>query len=184
MIERGNAIYNRAEADFQRPLWQWTSDNFEAELDRLAENPLNHVRYAPLLILIPSIKGCYAASQRLTQQRDAALVALALELYHRRHDAWPERLDQLVPDLLPSIPPDRFTGQPLGYRVVNGRPRIYSFGPDKEDNGGQGPTEPGVKADESIYRKTFGSGAKPVESDFGWDWVLWPREPVSFEAEK
>ena len=183
MVELGDSLFDRAEAEFQRPLWQWTSNDYDAELQRLSKNPVNHVRYAPLLILMPGIKGCYAASQRLTQQRDATLVALALTLFHRRHGAWPERLDDLVPDLLPAIPADRFTGQPLRYRVVDGRPLVYSVGPDKLDNGGQLPDIPKDQLEAifagAIYRHLVQPEATPAKSDIGWDWVLWPPEPES-----
>ena len=78
-----------------------------------------------MLIGQVGLPGAYYAGEIVTQQRDATLVALALNLYHRQHDAWPEHLDELVPDLLPAVPPDRFTGGPLCYRVLEGRPLLY-----------------------------------------------------------
>jgi hypothetical protein len=126
---------------------------------------------------MPGTTSCYATAQWWTQERDATLVALALTLFHRRHGAWPERLEQLVPDLLPTVPPDRFTGQPLRYRVVEGRPVLYSVGPDIEDQGGQGPDLPAGELESlyrsSIYRRSSHPGAVPEKSDVGWDWVFW-----------
>jgi hypothetical protein len=180
MVELGDALYDRAEAEFQLPLWRGNRDDYEAELQRLAKNPVNHVRYAPLLILMPSLKGCYAASQRVAQERDATFVALALTLFHRQHGAWPERLDELVPNLLPVIPADRFTGEPLRYRVVEGRPVVYSVGPDKVDNGGQMPDLQGDQLRSlyhmAIQRMPSQTGAALAKEDIGWDYVLWPPD--------
>ena len=44
-----------------------------------------------------------------------------------------ERLDQLVPDLLPAVPADRLDGQPIRYVVRDGRPVVYSIGRDRND---------------------------------------------------
>ena len=43
-------------------------------------------------------------------KRDGILVALSLEVYRRRHGSWPKTLNELSPDLLPTVPRDRFTG--------------------------------------------------------------------------
>jgi hypothetical protein len=181
MLERGDAIYDRAEAEFQRPLWQWDSDDYEQQLRLLFLNPIDRIRYAPLLILMHPIKSCYARAQLLMLERDATLVALALTLFHRRHGTWPERLDELVPDLLPIIPADRFTGEPIRYRVVGERPVVYSVGPDKEDNGGQPPDVPEHER-APLYRSAIRPGDLPGTRDirFGWDWILWaPRAESS-----
>lgn len=62
-------------------------------------------------------------------------VAIALELYRRRHGAWPATLAELIPDLLPEIPLDRYDGAPLRYRLIQGKPVIYSVGEDGNDDG-------------------------------------------------
>ena len=64
------------------------------------------------------------------------VVAIALEFYRRAHGRFPETLAQLTPTLLPHVPDDRITGDPVRYRLVNGRPLIYSLGPDGKDDGG------------------------------------------------
>ncbi|HLQ44865.1 MAG TPA: hypothetical protein VK137_09065, partial [Planctomycetaceae bacterium] len=92
-----------------------------------------------------------------TQNRDATLVTIALTVYHRRHGQWPERLEQLCPDLLPEVPLDRFDGQSLRYRILDGRPLLYSVGRNRIDEGGKLPTE---KQDSPQARDG--------------DWRLWP----------
>ncbi len=69
-------------------------------------------------------------------------VLCALELYRAAHGEYPERLEQLIPDQLSTVPPDPWTGQPFGYRRLapgpSGLPRfvLYSAGSDREDNHG------------------------------------------------
>ena len=50
--------------------------------------------------------------------------------------AWPQTLADLVPGYLASIPPDRFTGKPLSYRLADGAPVVYSWGMDQQDDDG------------------------------------------------
>ena len=66
----------------------------------------------------------------------AASTAIALDLFHRRHGRYPDRLDDLVPDFLPSVPVDPFDGRPVRFRHEPDRLIIYSIGGDGVDNGG------------------------------------------------
>jgi hypothetical protein len=43
----------------------------------------------------------------------------------------------LTPTLLPEVPVDRITGGPLIYKLVDGRPLVYSVGADRDDDGGR-----------------------------------------------
>lgn len=88
---------------------------------------------------------------------DATLVAIALELYHRRHEAWPRQLEQLTPDLLPTVPIDRFDGRPLKYKVVDGQPLVYSVGRNQVDDDG-----------------TVIDGTTDGYESRSGDWRLWP----------
>ena len=80
-----------------------------------------------------------------TEQRDGEAlnkmleVELAIQAYHLEfHGAYPTALKQLVPAYLPAVPIDPFSDrQPLRYRLVGGRPQLYSIGPDAIDNSGQ-----------------------------------------------
>ena len=100
----------------------------------------------------------------VAQQRDAMLVAIALELYRRRRGVWPASLDALVPELLPAIGPDRFDGEPLRYRLLDGKPLVYAIGWDRDDDRGQPPRNQRGRPEPRLARNTQADG----------DWILWP----------
>jgi hypothetical protein len=71
--------------------------------------------------------------------RRLLVAALALERYRLRHSSYPELLDALTPELLPSRPLDFMDGAPLRYRhTQDGRFVLYSTGLDCIDDGGIG----------------------------------------------
>ena len=170
MTELTESMFDRAESECSRPLWQWTHSSVDADLKRWHSSRIDRVRFYPLLLFMPAFQSAFFASERLTQQRDATLVALGLELFHRQHGSWPKKLDELVPDLLPAVPSDRFTGGPLLYRIVDGRPLLYSAGPDKKDDGG--------RPIEGPFYPMFFTGVTEGKVATG-DWILWPPQTTA-----
>ncbi|MCS7186998.1 MAG: hypothetical protein RMK89_08615 [Armatimonadota bacterium] len=87
-------------------------------------------------LLVPSFTQTFLkaanfhALQRLTQ------VAIALRLYRRENGRYPETLQELVPQYLPSVPLDPFDGKPLRYERLRNGFKIWSIGQDFKDNGG------------------------------------------------
>jgi hypothetical protein len=55
---------------------------------------------------------------------------VAAERYHRKHGAWPASLEALVPEFLPTVPTDPFTGRPLGFERLPDGLAITPIGPD------------------------------------------------------
>src|SRR5205823_316826 len=57
-----------------------------------------------------------------------------------QHDAWPDSLEQLVPDYLPSVPLDPLAAGARAFkyasRSATTQPFIYSVGEDGTDDGG------------------------------------------------
>lgn len=126
-----------AELDAAKPLWERGDCPVEAEIAAKTASNLQSLRFMPALLVMGRVRGITIAAERQTMERDATLVALALELYHRRHGDWPDELDQLVPDFLPEVPKDRWDGRPLKYRVIDGEPVVYSVGIDRVDGGAE-----------------------------------------------
>jgi hypothetical protein len=173
-------------AAHQGSAWEWDYQATNAPVDRLDEvtqNPSGKLRYFLAQLMIPYVTGIYGAHERTIQNRDAVLVSIALVLWHRRHGQWPTSLDQLVPDLLPAVPLDRFDGQPLRYTLGDGRPIVYSVGMDRDDDGGR-PSDPPENA---MY--SFGplnpADAAPHSSgsENDGDWILFPPPPRPEEDE-
>lgn len=87
-------------------------------------------------LLGQSDSGALTAAARHAAWNGGADAAIAVERYRRRHGKLPERLDELVPELLPRVPTDPFDGQPLRYVVGEEEYVVYSVGRDRVDNGG------------------------------------------------
>ena len=69
-------------------------------------------------------------------EADAVVYRLALEIYRQSTGDYPTRFDDLVPELLPTLPLDPFDGQPLRYERAGPGYRFYSIGPDLIDSRG------------------------------------------------
>ncbi len=73
--------------------------------------------------------------------------ALAVERYRLAHDGRvPAALSEMAPSLLPAVPVDPYSGEPIKYRLTPERYVVYSVGPDGKDDGGadvEWPRRPG-----------------------------------------
>jgi hypothetical protein len=125
---------------------------------------LDRYRYWPIRLMLPAWSSSIGRARRTAQWRDAILTAIALELYHRHHAVYPDSLTELVPDLLPTIPVDMFSNQPVRYVLRDGRPLLYSVGTNGIDDGGTlGTSKPDPNHGAATSRYADG------------DWILYPR---------
>jgi hypothetical protein len=83
-------------------------------------------------LLTPSWKVQFLAEQYawVDATYSALEAILALELYHRDRGGYPDTLEGLVPEYLPAIPNDAFTGLPLSYHKTNRDFWLSATGPD------------------------------------------------------
>lgn len=106
------------------------------EIQQLSQWPWNRVSLSrliesgPVTTQLALIFACYAA------RCDCIDAALAAELVRRRHGKWPETLDELVPDFLPSVPVDPCSDQPIKVASTPNGFKVYSVGRDGNDDGG------------------------------------------------
>ncbi len=184
----------RFQSERSGPLWQWEASTAEEQIEKLLNSPHNRIRYWPVLHLFPSFQNLALRGEVLTQQRDAMLTVIALELHRRREGHYPEMLEQLTPSPLPAVPLDRFTGKPLCYRLIDGQPLVYSTGMDRDDDGGR-PHRMGndlaerwepwkkVSAPPRLLNDGFG-GQMLMGPKFDWDWILWPQPIAAPQARR
>ncbi|GBD37456.1 hypothetical protein HRbin36_02587 [bacterium HR36] len=78
------------------------------------------------------------ATAHLSRQArfDAALAGLAAEEFRLQHGRWPADWSELVPQFLPQVPPDPWTGRPMLLRATSEGIVIYSVGHNGADDGG------------------------------------------------
>ena len=114
----------------------------------------------------------FDAFLRKTLQMETAkrvvITAIALKRFQLAHGKWPKTLNELAPDIIPTVPIDPFDGKPLKYHLnADGKYLLYSVGKDGVDNGGN-PTN-----------------SSPNDTSFVWqvgrDWV-WPQPATPDEV--
>ncbi len=80
-------------------------------------------------------KAYFGVAKARAQVR-AARLGLALEACQDRTGSYPESIEALVPDILPELPVDPFSGKDLLYRLTDEELVVYSVGKNGVDDGG------------------------------------------------
>ncbi|MEM1184760.1 MAG: hypothetical protein AAGI53_07115 [Planctomycetota bacterium] len=161
-IARYRSVWNRLDVVMRQPTlseddWrEFSSSNLARPLD----DPLSGFLYIDFTKLIAT----YYIARMST---DAMLVVLAAHLWRAEHGAFPQTLDRLTPTHLKSVPVDRFTGDPMGYIVEDGRLTVYVAGSDRDDDRGRAPSG------DAHQFATVGA-LKSFESMPDGDWILFP----------
>jgi hypothetical protein len=135
--------------------------------------PIEQFRYCFVRLMVPTYQVMWNKIAYSEGQRDGVLVGLALEFYHREHNAWPKTLAELSPRWLPDVPIDRITGNPLGYEFVDDQPVVYSVGVDQDDDGGRVPRSNGGNPDVDLASPNHFQAHPVVGAEHDGDWVIW-----------
>lgn len=85
----------------------------------------------------PDISAAMLKEASLEALIDASRIGLACKIYHAQNGRFPDRIGDLVPDLLGEEPLDPFTGEPFVYRTNGDGFIVYSLGSNKKDDGGR-----------------------------------------------
>ena len=113
--------------------------------------------YVMTALIMPALGKCTDRDADNAARLRTAATAMAIERYRLKHAGkLPESLAKLVPDYLPSVPVDSFTGQPLQFQKRDKGYVVYSVGADRRDDGGT-PFQP---------KKKGASGASPADICF------------------
>ena len=85
---------------------------------------------------LPALGSAVAKDMSDTAQLRCAATAAAVERYRLAAGKFPDQLSEIVPEFIPEIPTDPFTGARLLYNLTDDGCIVYSVGPDgKDDNG-------------------------------------------------
>lgn len=182
-----NELMTEAERDLTLPMWEYeTRSDARTKIERIAADPIQRVRYLPIVLLMPALEKASQVAEQSRQRRDALLTGIALELFRRHNGAYPGALDALVPDYLPAVPPDRFTGKPLNYALIDAQPTLWSVGVDRDDDQGRAPEG----RDQSSQWLSVQQVQSHLDSRMGaigydGDWVLWPiiYQPIAADPD-
>lgn len=134
-----NRAFDEAEADADTPLWERDVYLMDNPREALGLGWRWRVSYAGLMFewIMPATSRSAVASEKAILQCDATLTVIAIEQFRRETGRWPIALGELVPEHLPSLPIDRFDGQPLRYLDRSPeKPLLYSVGANRADDGG------------------------------------------------
>lgn len=85
----------------------------------------------------PSIGRVRDLQYDAAARRELARCALALQAYKAEQGFYPERLDRLVPSIVPAVPEDPWSRRPLVYEKTEDGYLLYSVGVNLKDDGGE-----------------------------------------------
>ncbi|HND55015.1 MAG TPA: hypothetical protein PLV92_21525, partial [Pirellulaceae bacterium] len=92
-------------------------DNFDSLDHRVLDVFTQQYRETTRLFEVSPVTYSHLAARlgRAESLRRLAATKHALEAYRKQHGEWPDRLEQLVPEHLPAVPVDPYTGLPMLY---------------------------------------------------------------------
>lgn len=88
-------------------------------------------------LLVPAVVQVFEAENRVRMRRLTTITGFAILEYRAANGATPESLNDLVPEYLPAVPKDVYTGDALKYTTDGGNFRVYAIGKNRKDDGGK-----------------------------------------------
>jgi hypothetical protein len=93
-------------------------------------------RYAVTALLFPAANKVDLAELRGLARVRSAAAAIACERFRQARGRWPTDLAEVPKGILPAIPTDPYTDEPLRFRRTEDGVVVYAVGPDRTDDGG------------------------------------------------
>jgi len=88
-------------------------------------------------VVVSPNSSVHEASVRGATEELLLITSIALQRYKLQNGEYPERLEQLEPEFLDTVPTDLFSGNSLVYDGLAGDPfLLYSIGPNRKDDNG------------------------------------------------
>ncbi len=127
-------------------------------------------RYLLAAILMPAVERVNWAFASDRAQREAVDTAAACVRFRLARGAWPARASDLVPEFLPSVPSDPWSGEPVKMSGEGRAFRVWSVGADLADQqgaiGATGPAQTATTLPRSANRR--GAQEPPIPCDWVW----------------
>ncbi len=156
ILREGNAWYDRLRDAGKKPTYQERRAAFaeiENDLKQLSERAITPGRVVAgmlscdarsailsdvmVSLMLPALDAATKAQDRAVAILDLTRVAAALAVYRAEQGKYPEKLEQLVPSVLATVPDDLYTGKPFIYeRKTDGGYLLYSVYENETDEGG------------------------------------------------
>jgi hypothetical protein len=139
MLERYETMISRYEQDASLPLRDMEQAKgviSDAELGTMMMHPSERIRWYLVAYLTPALGQLSHALAIDRAQCLATATAFAAERYRRVHGAWPMDAASLVPDFMPRVPEDPWSGKPVLMSADGDGFRIWSVGRDGVDDRG------------------------------------------------
>jgi hypothetical protein len=139
MLERYETMISRYEQDASLPLRDMEHAKgviSDAELGTMMMHPSERIRWYLVAYMTPALGQLSHAFAIDRAQCLATATAFAAERYRRAHGAWPMDAASLVPDFMPRVPEDPWSGKPVLMSADGDGFRIWSVGRDGVDDRG------------------------------------------------
>jgi hypothetical protein len=156
-----------ADANLKLPMRQRNWKEYEQDAFENAGD-FEKARRPMAVLMAGRLANAQEHAEKWLGDRDGVTCAIALELWRRKHGHWPVNMQSLIPDYLSAIPEDRITGEAVRFKLVNGKPLIYSVGADRDDDGGK----PAQGKNSSAKAAQWGIAK---EQAVDGDWILFPQ---------
>ena len=155
VLRKGNEFYDRLAAAARLPdrtARRQAYAQIDNDLQQLAEDVHNPASLAAgvispgrrselaaammLSLFLPAVHAATDAQDRANTQLELLRLAAALAVYRAQHGTYPNKLDELVPAVLPELPVDLYNAQKYLYKRTDDGYLLYSTGVNGVDDGG------------------------------------------------
>lgn len=157
-----NELFDRYERVARTPIWTGQSSDLSEirrTLGELSGGGGSSYRNFPLNILTPAVDQAVLQGHALRLEHDLACAVVQLEIERRRLGGWPNESAAALRSV------DPFSGEPLKYGLVDGRPCFWTVGIDRDDDGGVASTDRRRNGRDGSTRRSFGSMISQWSSD-------------------
>jgi hypothetical protein len=89
-----------------------------------------------ITLLAPALESSIVQGTNYSAYIDTFKIAIGLKIYKERYGKYPEKIQLLTPEILPSLPYDPFTGKEFIYHIEKDYFLIYSLGENEKDDNG------------------------------------------------